>query len=128
MIVHSQPQQQQQQQQPQQPQNNYSNEQSMNVDSNEEGFKITVVLDKEAMGILQQTSAIHQESLINLGIKLFAKTNIYKEFLLRPDFKVMDNETDDLVEMTSVVETQISSSAPSSNPVVAQEQPSFASW
>ena len=89
---------------PQQPQaNSFSSEPRMNSSAGvEELTKVAVVLDKESIKILQEASGVHAESIVNLGIKLFAKTNIYKEFMLKPDFHQVDNSSEDIVALASV--------------------------
>jgi hypothetical protein len=89
---------------PQQPQStSFSSEPRMNTNAgNEELVKVAVVLDKESVKILQEASGVHAESIVNLGIKLFAKTNIYKEFMLKPDYMTVDKSSDDIVTLSSV--------------------------
>ena len=99
-----------QQQAPQQ----FSSEQQMHTNAgNEEVHKVEVLLDPESAKILSQVNAIHQASILNLGIKLFAKTNMYKEFMLKEDFKSLEQETENLQEMTDL------SAGPSSQPTVS---------
>lgn len=92
---------------PQQPQSNsFSSEPKMNQNAgNEELTKVAVVLDKESIKILQEASGVHAESIVNLGIKLFARTNIYKEFMLKPDYQIIDKTTEDIATLSSVTST-----------------------
>ena len=58
----------------------YSSEPTMQTNASDEVLtKVNVILDKESLKIIQEASNVHAESIVNLGIKLFAKTNIYKE-------------------------------------------------
>lgn len=81
----------------------YSSEPQMNTTAGDEVLaKVTVALDKEAMAIIQEASAIHGETIVNLGIKLFAKTNMYKEFMVKQEFKAIKQSTEDIIAMTDV--------------------------
>jgi hypothetical protein len=122
-------------QQPQQPQQ-YSNEAAMTTTAgNETATQITLSLDNEAFKILTEASGLHAESIVNLGIKLFAKTNIYKEFMLKPDFKTLTPETEDLITAVDIsvspaaepVQSSTTKSASTTAPA-APAAGGFASW
>ena len=101
-------QQQQYQQQPQpQPQpNNFSSEPKMTQATGKEEVKqVGVNLDAESIKIIGEAGAIFGETIVNMGIRLFAKTNVYKEFMLKVDHKVQDTKTEDLETLTSVVDS-----------------------
>lgn len=99
--------------QPTTPQPTYSSESTMNTTASQENLhKVETILDSESFQILQKVSSIHAQTIVALGIKLFAKTNLYKEFMVKDEHKTLDIATEDIVEETSVaVET--------SSPVVA---------
>ena len=123
-------------QQPAQPTSpQYSSEQTMQPGAGDEiGYKVSVTLDKEAMKILEESSLNFQETIVNLGIKLFAKTNVYKEYMLKADFKTLEQETSDLQETVAVdisqpapqVTTSNSKTATTTAP--AQASGGFTSW
>ena len=93
-------------QQPAQPQPQptlYSSEPKMNTTAGDEVLsKVTVALDKESMNIVQEASALYGETIVNAGIKLFAKTNMYKEFMVKQEFKAIKQSTEDIITMTDV--------------------------
>lgn len=101
-MITSQPQQTQPQQtQPQQPPQQaqaYSSEPSMENHIEVGSQTVSVTLDPEALKIIQQASQLNGETIINLGIKMFAKTNVYKEFMLKAEFKTLDVVTEDIVD------------------------------
>ena len=113
----------------------YSTEnQMMAATANQEQLhKIETVLDNESFQILQQVSSIHAQSIVAMGIKLFAKTNLYKEFMLKEDYKTLDNTTEDLVEETNVQSAAVvgpkttSSSTPSAT-AAGSTAAGFTAW
>lgn len=87
--------------QPTQPAPIYSSEPKMHTNAGDEQLmQVTVILDSEALQIINNASAVHGESIVNLGIKLFAKTNIYKEFMMKPGTIPLDTNTEDIVSLT----------------------------
>ena len=121
-----------------QAQTTYSSEPQMNTTAGDEILsKVTVALDKEAMTIIQEASAIHGETIVNLGIKLFAKTNMYKEFMLKQEFKMIKQDTEDLNNMTNVASvvdtvstvTPAQTSGTTAGTITVPSQPSgFNAW
>ena len=112
----------------------YSSESQMTSTAGQEQLhKIETILDNEAYQILQQASSVHAQSIVAMGIKLFAKTNLYKEFMLKEDYKTLEVSTEDLVEDVSVqtptppTQTSTKASTPSG---AASSAPTsgFASW
>ena len=102
----------------------YSSEAQMNANAGQEQLhKIETVLDNDAYQILQQASSVHAQSIVALGIKLFAKTNLYKEFMLKEDYKTLEVGTEDIVEETSV---QVATTAPTQMATTSKTTPSAA--
>ncbi len=95
--------------------------------------QIQLVLDDEAMKIVNETSIVLREAIINMSIKLFAKTNTYKEFMLLSEFRE-ELKTEELVtsvDVTNTNTTTINESVEpnnvSSTPVVTTTS-GFKSW
>jgi len=123
--------------QPSQPSQNYSSETTMQTTAGDEVLsKVTVALDKDAMKIITEASAIHGESIVNLGIKLFAKTNMYKEFMLKKEFIPLDTTSDDLISLSdvAVVDTPLASATTSTatmqapSTATANQSSGFTAW
>ena len=120
----------------QQPQSTYSSEPAMNTNAGVEGLiNVSVILDKESLKIIQEASSVHAESIVNLGIKLFAKTNIYKEFMLKQDFQQLEQSTEDLQSLTDITATPSTSPVPTTaqkaqttTTSVSGQSSGFASW
>ncbi|RLA81354.1 MAG: hypothetical protein DRG78_09310 [Epsilonproteobacteria bacterium] len=116
----------------------YSSEPTMNANASDEQLtQVTVVLDKESLKIIKEASTVHAESIVNLGIKLFAKTNIYKEFMLKSDFKSLEQNTEDIVSLTDIsaaTSTAATSTSPTahgapvSTTISAPAAGGFSSW
>jgi len=81
---------------PQQPV--YSNEQQMPTGQgiqpnsttplNTEGItKVECILDNNSLKILQESHPEFAESIINLGIKMVAESDIYKSYMIKDEFK-----------------------------------------
>ncbi len=105
------------------PATSYSSEPQMNSTAGDEVLsKVTVALDKDAMTIIQEASAIHGETIVNLGIKLFAKTNMYKEFMVKQEFKALNQSTDDLVELTDIAVSDTVSTTHATNTVASTQK------
>lgn len=132
------PQQAQPAQQAQQPQQAYSNEQEMVTHAEAGSQTVTTVLDAEAFKIIQQASQLHGEAIINLGIKMLAKTNMYKEFMLKPEFKTLDVATENIADAVdlspkieeAVAQSSSTSSTPEQNQSASSAAPAntFNSW
>lgn len=89
---------------PVQPAGTFSSEPEMNITAGDERLtKVTVMLDQEALEIIQNASAVNSEAIVNLGIKLFAKTNVYKEFMVKAGNKPMDLKTEDIEKQVESV-------------------------
>jgi len=83
---------------------NFSSEPQMHTNAGEEGVtQVTVMLDKDSLKIIQDASMVHGESIVNLGIKLFSKTNVYKEFMLKAGTVPLDTSTEDLQTLSQAV-------------------------
>lgn len=114
----------------------YSNETQMQNHAPAGVITVNVNLDAEAYKILQEASLIHSESIVNFGIKLFAKTNAYKEFMLKNEYKSLDISTEDLsgaVNVTDAVDQVDNTPAPStdntsSTPAAPKSAAGFAAW
>lgn len=113
----------------------FSSEPNMHINAGDEKLvKVTVMLDQESLQIIQEASAVHSESIVNLGIKLFAKTNVYKEFMLKESNKPMDVKTEDIASQVEakadVVPTPTSSAPTSSSEIPASTGTAggFTSW
>ena len=63
---------------------------------------VSVILDKESLKIIQEASEVYAHTIVNMGIKLFAKTNAYKEFMKYQDFKDLDTSTEDLAGIVDI--------------------------
>ena len=82
-------------QQAQQGQTTYSNEGQMpqghtqqpQVNSVDGLTKVEVVLDSESLQILKDANAQFGESIVNLGIKMMAETEIYKNYMMKAEVK-----------------------------------------
>ena len=109
----------------------YSNEAQMQPQVPNGIVTVTVNLDAESYKILQEASAVHSESIVNFGIKLFAKTNAYKEFMLKPEYKQSDTSTSDLssdVDVSGAVnQVNTSSTTPSATATSTASAASVAS-
>ncbi len=82
----------------------FSTEPEMHTNAGEEGItQVTVMLDKDSLKIIQDASMVHGESIVNLGIKLFSKTNVYKEFMLKAGTVPLDTTTEDLQTLSQAV-------------------------
>lgn len=85
----------QQAQQAPQAQTTYSNEGQMpqghtqqpQVNSVDGLTKVEVVLDSESLQILKDANAQFGESIVNLGIKMMAETEIYKNYMMKAEVK-----------------------------------------
>lgn len=101
---------------------------------------VNVNLDDESLKIIQTSSGVFAEAIINLGIKLVSKTNVYKEFMIKDEFKkATETETEDIetaISVSEVSNTTTSSNTTMSNttnapqPASAPATPSggFSSW
>ncbi len=112
----------------------YSNEQQMQnqqvVNPTAELTKVEVVLDPEAIKILQEASAQFGESIVNLGIKMFAKTDVYKDFMLKEEYKIVQsngteiqNTNDNTMSLSTPVVTPVQNNTPA-----ASSGPGFQQW
>lgn len=101
---------------PQTQPNDFSSEPSMHTNAGDETLtNVTVMLDKESLRIIKEASAVHSESIVNLGIKLFAKTNVYKEFMLKPGAVPLDTKTEDLQTLTEAVAGMTDTNVPTTS-------------
>ena len=103
---------------------NFSSEPAMQTNAGDEKLtQVTVMLDNESLRILQEASAVHSESIVNLGIKLFSKTNVYKEFMMKPGTKLLDTKTEDLQTLSeAVADVGSVSSSPATTTVTTTAQ------
>ena len=96
--------------------------------------KVECLLDKDSMKILTDAHAQFSESIINLGIKMFARSDIYKEYMLKEEIKKLNKNSNK--ENTSNIPGLNSNHENNQNnqntqPVTAANQPvkkQFASW
>ena len=89
--------------QPVQPQQQaYSSESKMGQPDMTGIHVVQILLDDEAFSLLKQSSPIFTDVIINAGIKLMSKTNLYKEYLIKDEFKQMNTDSEDLNSTTSV--------------------------
>jgi len=95
-------------------------------------LQVQMLIDQEAMQILNESSAVHRESIVNLGIKLFSKTNAYKEFMLKDEFKKEDITTENLIDSISLETNNSKGVSTTVSDTVVDTPPStgagFASW
>lgn len=56
-----------------------------------------IMLNSESMAILNKVDEIHQNTAIHMGLKLLSSSNLYKNFLVRPDDRVLTDQNDSLV-------------------------------
>ncbi len=106
------------------PQTGYSTETTMTQQAGQEVVQsVTLNLNAESIKILSEASSIYGESIVNFGIKLFSKTNAYKEFMLKADFKSMDQSSEDIQTLADVTAVPDAGSAPA----MTNNQPSASS-
>jgi len=92
---------------------------AQNTPLNAEGIqKVEVLLDKESIKILQEAHGQFGEAIVNLGIKMFAETDVYKTYMLREEFKKLITTGD----ISETGDSQ-SLSAMSLTPNIGTEQP-----
>jgi len=94
----------------------YSSEPAMQPQPQQSNQLVAVEahLDNESIKILQEASSAHTQSIINLGIKLFSKTNIYQEFMLNEEFKKVEIVQEDIISnvSTNITDTLGTSNTP----------------
>lgn len=80
-------------------------------------IKVTVELDSESFEILQNASDIYSDTIINAGIKLFSKSNMYKELMSfkKEDTKAEENLNESVSIKEAVQEAGINNSGSDSN-------------
>ena len=95
---------------PQPQQSSYSTESKMQpMDAPNGAYRVQLLLDEESIKLLQQVSPVFTDAIINAGIKMMAKTNVFKEYMLKQEHKTKDTSTEDLSTSVSIqdITTQV---------------------
>jgi hypothetical protein len=146
------PQQAQQAQQPVQ----YSNEPAMNnqagvqqnnstiLNNPTELTRVEMLLDKESIRIIQEASPQFGESIVNLGIKLFSETEVYKQYMQKEELRNISNISNESVgsdtssisstnnslgmSLSNGCSTEVQSASTAEAPAQKPATASFAAW
>ena len=119
---------------PQQPQ--YSTESKM-AQAPEQGITpVNVNLDADSLRILQECSPIYHQVIVNMGIQLLAKTNMYKEYMLLAEYSKHDKSSEPLEQTmdvsAAVAQSQVQQPQPQSQntatPAAAPKAGGFTAW
>jgi hypothetical protein len=86
---------------------------------------VSVRLDKESIEILNMASPLFSESIVNLGIKMMAGTEVFKAYMLKDrsmhtvSAAPIDGTSSPVQNISAGVQPQAQSTAPAPTPVAA---------
>jgi len=88
--------------------NEHENAQTIDQIELEGVKKVTLLIDEEALKILEDASPIFSESIVSMGIKLFAKSEAYKNFMMTQEAKqsIIDDKLAKISNLSSVTEEE----------------------